>query len=227
MSKDEPPLRRVVRSLRNDLKYAWHAVLRNTVAASPLTPRVLRSAIYRAAGYRFETFNLAEGLILNNSFVRIGAETSISRGCYFEGRGRVDIGASCMVGQEVAFITSKHGVDANGSVERIPTYLPITVGEGSWIGARATVLGGAEIGPGVIVTAGSVVSGICAAGFVYSGVPARKIGRTKALGRAAPAPASAPDSTPASTASASTASASTASPTTTAELAAADASADG
>jgi maltose O-acetyltransferase len=187
MTRDESPLRRLLRSTRNDLKYAWHALLRNTVAASPMTPRVLRSAIYRVAGYRFETFNLAEGLILNNSFVRIGAETSISRGCYFEGRGRVDIGASCMVGQEVAFITSKHGVDANGAVDRVPTYLPITVGDGSWIGARATVLGGTQIGPGVIVTAGSVVSGICTAGFVYSGVPARKIGRTKAIGRATPA----------------------------------------
>ena len=87
--------------------------------------------------------------------VRIGAETSISRGCYFEGRGLVDIGPSCMVGPEVAFLTSKHGVGSDGTVDRIPTYLPITVGAGSWIGARATVLGGAEIGPGVIVTAGS------------------------------------------------------------------------
>lgn len=202
MSKDEPPLRRIIRSLRNDLRYAWQALFRNTVASSPLTPRVVRAAIYRVAGYRFETLNLSEGLILNNAFVRIGAETSISRGCYFEGRGAVAIGRSCMVGQEVAFITSKHGVDADGTVDRVPTYLPITVGDGAWIGARATVLGGTEIGPGVIVTAGSVVSGICAAGFVYSGVPARKIGRTKALGRAAPAPSTttgtiAPETTPA------------------------------
>jgi maltose O-acetyltransferase len=187
MTRGEPPLRRIARSLRNDLKYAWRALLRNSVAASPLTPRVVRAAIYHVAGYRFETVNLAEGLILNNSYVRIGAETSISRGCYFEGRGLVDIGPSCMVGQEVAFLTSKHGVGSDGTVDRIPTYLPITVGAGSWIGARATVLGGAEIGPGVIVTAGSVVSGVCTGGFVYSGVPARKIGRTKALGRAAPA----------------------------------------
>lgn len=190
MSRDEPALRRILRSVRNDLKYGWHALLRNTVAASPLTPRVVRSAIYRVAGYRFETVNLSEGLILNNSFVRIGSETSISRGCYFEGRGLVDIGTSCMVGQEVAFITSNHGVDSNGTVDRVPTSLPITVGDGCWIGARATILGGTEIGPGVIVTAGSVVSGTCAGGFVYSGVPARKIGRTKALGRAVPAPAS-------------------------------------
>jgi maltose O-acetyltransferase len=187
MTRGEPPLRRIGRSVRNDLKYAWRALLRNSVAASPLTPRVVRAAIYRVAGYRFETVNLAEGLILNNSFVRIGAETSISRGCYFEGRGLVDIGPSCMIGQEVAFLTSKHGVSSDGTVDRIPTYLPITVGAGSWIGARATVLGGAEIGPGVIVTAGSVISGVCTGGFVYSGVPARKIGRTKALGRAAPA----------------------------------------
>lgn len=188
MSREEPPLRRIVRSLRNDLKYAWHALLRNSVAASPLTPRIVRAAIYRLAGYRFQTLNMSEGLILNNANVSIGAETSISRGCYFEGRGQVDIGQACMIGQEVAFITSKHGVDSDGTVDRVPTYLPITVGEGTWVGARATVLGGSEIGRGVIVTAGSVVSGVCADGFVYSGVPARKIGRTKALGRGGRAP---------------------------------------
>ena len=186
MSAQEPAIRRILRSVRNDLRYAGQALLRNTVAASPFTPRIVRAGIYRVAGYRFRTLNLSEGLILNNASVRIGAETSVSRGCYFEGRGLVDIGASCMVGQEVAFLTSQHGVEPDGTVDRNPTYLPITVGDGGWIGARATVLGGTEIGAGVIVTAGSVVSGVCAAGFVYSGVPARKIGRTKALGRVRP-----------------------------------------
>lgn len=184
MSRHETPAVRILRSLRNDLRYARQALLRNTVAASVFTPRLVRAAIYRLAGYRFQTLNLAEGLILNNASVRIGAETSVSRGCYFEGRGAVDIGASCMVGQEVAFLTSQHGVEPDGTFDRNPSYLPIIIGDGSWIGARATVLGGTEIGDGVIVTAGSVVSGVCAPGFVYSGVPARKIGRTKALGRA-------------------------------------------
>lgn len=188
MSADDRPLRRAARSLRLDLKFGWHALVRNTVASSALTPRLVRAVLYRAAGYRFETANLAEGIVLNNGNVRIGRDSSVSRACFFEGQGLTTIGADCMIGQEVAFITGNHGVDSAGVVDRVPTYLPITVGRRTWIGARATVLGGSAIGDGVIVTAGSVVSGVCDSGFVYSGVPARKIGRVKALGRMAASP---------------------------------------
>jgi maltose O-acetyltransferase len=193
VTESDHPARRAARSLRNDLKWSWQALIRNTIAGSPLIPRLLRAAIYRLAGYHFETVNIGDGVILNNAHVAIGRDSSVSRGCYFEGRGQVTIEADVMVGQEVAFLTSKHEVDAAGTIDRTATYLPITIGAGSWIGARATVLADTTIGAGVVVTAGSVVSGVCTPGFVYGGVPARKIGRVKALARPASADEQSPD----------------------------------
>jgi maltose O-acetyltransferase len=181
MSDRSSSARVVARTLQADGRHAWHSLLRNTIASSPFVPRVVRAILYRVAGYRFQTANIGERQIFNNGNVRLGRNTSVSRGCYFEGRGAVTIGAECMIGQEVAFITSNHDVQPGGTINRRPTHRPITVGTGTWLGARVTVLGGTEIGDGVIVTAGSVVSGVCTSGMVYSGVPARKIGRVKAL----------------------------------------------
>lgn len=55
------------------------------------------------------------------------------------------------------------------------TQEPITVQEGTWIGARSTILPGVTIGAGVIVAAGSVVTRDCDPHSLYAGVPARKI----------------------------------------------------
>jgi acetyltransferase-like isoleucine patch superfamily enzyme len=53
---------------------------------------------------------------------------------------------------------------------------PIVVGDGSWIGARAVILGGATIGSGCIIGAGAVVlPGIYEANTLLAGVPARVI----------------------------------------------------
>ena len=176
-------LQLVAKSLRDDARQARRQFLRNSVAGSRFVPRVLRAVIFRMLGYRFETANIAAGVLMNNVDVRIGPDTSVSRGCFFEGRGPIAIGADCMIGHEVAFITSDHPVGASGEISRSPSHAAITVGDGCWLGARVTVLPGARIGAGVVVTSGSVVGGVCEPGLVYSGVPARKVGRVKALAR--------------------------------------------
>jgi acetyltransferase-like isoleucine patch superfamily enzyme len=51
----------------------------------------------------------------------------------------------------------------------------ISVGNDVWIGTRATVLGGVNIGDGAIVAAGSVVTRDVAAYDIVGGVPARRI----------------------------------------------------
>jgi maltose O-acetyltransferase len=46
-----------------------------------------------------------------------------------------------------------------------------------WIGARATILGGARIGSGAIVGAGAVVDGDVPSGSTVAGNPARIVRR--------------------------------------------------
>jgi FkbH-like protein len=78
---------------------------------------------------------------------------------------------------------------------------PIEIGSGAWLAGRVTVLPGARIGAGAVITAGSVVEGEIPADVVAGGIPARVLRRVGGLPpapapfEAMPAPA-APDRTP-------------------------------
>ena len=52
---------------------------------------------------------------------------------------------------------------------------PIRIGDGTWIGTRATVLPGTTIGESAIVAAGAVVVDDLPGNALYAGVPARKV----------------------------------------------------
>ncbi|MFA0491375.1 acyltransferase [Vibrio splendidus] len=51
----------------------------------------------------------------------------------------------------------------------------INIGDNVFVGARTTILPGVDIGDDVIIGAGSLVNKKLESGFVYAGVPARKI----------------------------------------------------
>jgi acetyltransferase-like isoleucine patch superfamily enzyme len=109
--------------------------------------------------------------------VIIGAGTWIGTDALFiGGEATIEIGRDCDVAPQVTFVTGTHqlgiGEDkAAGPGESRPIY----VGDGSWIGARATLLGGTNIGECTIVAAGSVVKGDFPPRSLIGGVPARII----------------------------------------------------
>ena len=51
--------------------------------------------------------------------------------------------------------------------------LPIEIGAGVWIGARAVILPGVKVGDGAVIAAGAVVTKDVAANTLVVGVPAR------------------------------------------------------
>jgi acetyltransferase-like isoleucine patch superfamily enzyme len=53
----------------------------------------------------------------------------------------------------------------------------IIIGKGSWIGAGSIILYGTVIEPLCVVAAGSVVKGHLESGWIYGGIPAKKIKR--------------------------------------------------
>ena len=55
----------------------------------------------------------------------------------------------------------------------------IVIGENVWIGARATILGGAKIGDGAIIGAATVVKEDVPAYSICAGNPARIVGRSR------------------------------------------------
>lgn len=63
----------------------------------------------------------------------------------------------------------------------VQSFGTITVGDDSYIGENALLLGGTAIGPGCIVAAGAVVRGRFPANSVIAGNPAKAVGRASLL----------------------------------------------
>jgi len=110
--------------------------------------------------------------------VRIGSDVFINRDCYV--RPHTTIGDRVNIGPFVRLITDTHDMGSHERRAGAVRHDPITVGDGSWIGASATVLAGVSIGSGAVVAAGSVVTENVPDDVLVAGVPARVV---KRLGR--------------------------------------------
>jgi putative colanic acid biosynthesis acetyltransferase WcaF len=109
----------------------------------------------------------------------IGDNVWIGEGAWLDSLGDIRIGANCCVSQGAYFCTGNHDWSST-SFDLI--IKPIVLEEGSWVGCRATVLGGATLGSHSIISAGAVFGGEAEAYTIYQGNPAeptskRKIGR--------------------------------------------------
>jgi acetyltransferase-like isoleucine patch superfamily enzyme len=131
--------------------------------------------------------------------VRIGHDSGIYNGTFFDlgPEGEVTIGDYCtLVGAIIAtngtvvigdYAFLAHEVTLAGSTVATPPLSdrpdssaasePIILGQNCWIGARAVLLGGANIGEGAIVGAGAVVEGVVPPYTMAAGNPARVIKR--------------------------------------------------
>lgn len=85
------------------------------------------------------------------SRLQIGTHCGFNDGCEFDLEAPITIGDHVSVGHEVRFLTT---LRENGAMKAAP----IRIGDGSWIGARCTVMGGVTIGAGAIIGAGLTVT---------------------------------------------------------------------
>jgi acetyltransferase-like isoleucine patch superfamily enzyme len=134
--------------------------------------------------------------------VRIGPDSGAYVGTYFDlgPQGEVEIGRYCaVVGTTFAsndrivigdYTLIAYGVVIAGSAFAIPAGARVAMGEDSrpgaqrdvtigsdvWIGARAVVLGGSNVGNGAIIGAAAVVDGEVPEYAVAAGNPARIVG---------------------------------------------------
>lgn len=105
--------------------------------------------------------------------VQIGDDVFIGRDAYI--RPRVLIGNRVSIGPFVRLISDTHEVGNSARRAGRNVFLPITIGDGTWIGASVTVVGGVSIGKGCIVAAGSIVTSDVPDNILVGGVPARAI----------------------------------------------------
>lgn len=103
--------------------------------------------------------------------IRIGDRVFINAGTVVYSEAGVTIGDDVALANEVYVMdTSSHGIEG-----REPKAAPVTIGAGSWIGARAIILPGVTIGRRVAVAAGAVVTKDVPDDVLVGGNPARVI----------------------------------------------------
>jgi len=95
----------------------------------------------------------------------IGTGTYLNRNTEVIAWTEVSIGRDCMIGWDVLIMdTDQHPLPGRDLDNR-----PVRIGDGVWIGARATILKGVRIGDGAIVGACAVVTRDVPAGAVVTG----------------------------------------------------------
>lgn len=127
---------------------------------------------------------------------RVGARASINGGAKVWGLGRVSVGNDSWLGINLLIIVPKGAeVKIGANVDIGPDVLlecgshtiggperragkegaaSIEIGAGTWIGCRATLLGGARVGSGSLIAAGAMVTaGDYPDNVLLAGVPAR------------------------------------------------------
>ena len=159
--------------LVQDISWGYRQWVVNAVAGSRLTPRLVRHAIYRAMGLQVRALSVSAGVtITGGANLCIGPRTFVNHGVYFEAAGGITVGRDCAFGPESMVLTNTHEITGTGW-NREPAQLPVTIGDGCWVGARAVVLPGARIVDNCIIAAGAVVTQDCPEPGIWGGIPAR------------------------------------------------------
>lgn len=135
----------------------------------------IKRRLLRSAGYRIGEGTKVVGPIDCTGKLEIGSECWIGKNLSVHGNGTVHIGDRCDIAPDVTFLTGGHQIgDAQRRAGIGETY-DISVGNGTWIGARSTILGDRSIGESVVIAACACVVSDVPANVLVGGVPAKQI----------------------------------------------------
>lgn len=105
----------------------------------------------------------------------IGENCWVGKDFCVHGNGTVIIGNNCDIAPEVAFLTGGHIIGPKERRAGNGESYTIRVGDGCWIGARATVGRNVHIGEGSVIAACSCVMKNVRKNHLVGGVPAKVI----------------------------------------------------
>lgn len=167
----------------------WHwRWLLARVLLAPLPLHVgnrVRALVLRLAG-----FHIGHGTVIwgtptitgsGNLYSRlhIGEFCWLNVGIFFNLGADIFVGDRAGIGHQVMILTETHDIGEPARRTGPVRPLPVKIGAGVWIGARATILPGVTIGEGAVVAAGSLVTKDVPANVMIAGVPAKVIKELK------------------------------------------------
>lgn len=115
-------------------------------------------------------------LVAGGGAITIGARGHIGFGSVLTAREAITIGPDALIGEYVTIRDQDHVFDdeAATNAQGFRTS-PVEIGANVWIGAKATILRGVNIGENAVIAAGSVVTSDVPAGTMVAGAPARVV----------------------------------------------------
>ncbi len=154
-------------------------------ASSQLCSDRLRARIYRRLGAAIApSAVIYAGCIFTNPekmhYIRIGENSFVNCGCFFENNAPIAIGSNVAIAPQCSFFTTTHPLSNGDHDKRVrgqPVLLPVTVGHGSWIGARSTLLPGSRVDDGAVIGACGLVleEQVLGGDRLYVGAPTRAL----------------------------------------------------
>jgi acetyltransferase-like isoleucine patch superfamily enzyme len=108
--------------------------------------------------------------------VQIGEDTIVGEGAFLDGRESLKIGSHVDIASQVLIYNSEHDIESP-QFEAISE--PVNIADYVFIGPRAIILPGVNIGKGAIIAAGAVVTKDVKDFSIVVGVPATKISERK------------------------------------------------
>lgn len=115
------------------------------------------------------------GPIECNGRLVVGKNCWIGKNLKINGDGLVVIGDNCDIAPEVTFQAGTHDLGSASRRAGIGRHSYQLVGNGTWIGVRATIINDVKIGNGCVIGACALVNKDVSDNTVVGGVPARVI----------------------------------------------------
>jgi maltose O-acetyltransferase len=110
------------------------------------------------------------------AIINIGCNVATNNRVFICSNAKIEIGDSCIIGYDVMIMDHDgHGIDPKKRRNNPGKGDPIIIGKNVFLGSKAIILPGTEIGDHSVVGAGAVVKGKYPSNSVIAGNPARII----------------------------------------------------
>lgn len=148
----------------------------NSLQRMGVFPAGMRRRIVCRLGHRLsrDTY-ISEGVFLSGDGLCTEGSVSVNARCFIDANAAISIEDGVRIACEVMLVTTTHTVGPADERAGALEYRPIHIGQGCWIGARATILPGVTVARGCIIAAGATVVADTMPNGLYAGVPARRI----------------------------------------------------
>ena len=135
----------------------------------------LKRKLFRSIGYAVGNGTNIVGPVYCTGRLTIGDNCWVGRNFTVHGNGSVVIGNNCDIAPDVTILTGGHQIGNEVRRAGSGESYTIQIGDGVWIGARATLLGNIHIGSGSLVAACACVIRDVRQNMAVGGVPAKVI----------------------------------------------------